>query len=91
VTSELDRARDLLSRTPILDGHNDLQVDHVPESLLSIRNSSAPPGDGHCSQAHGPAHRPGGGTAAGGGYRPGADAPEPAGGRVAGPAKAPGQ
>jgi membrane dipeptidase len=24
VTSELDRARDLLSRTPILDGHNDL-------------------------------------------------------------------
>jgi cobalt-zinc-cadmium efflux system protein len=45
--------------------HTALQVDHAPDPLLSIRGTSAPPGDGHCSQAHGPAHRPGGGTAGG--------------------------
>ena len=41
--------------------HSVLQVDHAPDPLLSIRDRSAPPGDGHCPQAHGPAHRPGGG------------------------------
>jgi cobalt-zinc-cadmium efflux system protein len=37
--------------------HSVLQVDHAPDPLLSIRARSVPPGDGHCPQAHGPAHR----------------------------------
>jgi cobalt-zinc-cadmium efflux system protein len=40
--------------------HTVLQVDHAPDELLSIRGRPAPLGDGHCPQAHGPAHRPGG-------------------------------
>jgi cobalt-zinc-cadmium efflux system protein len=39
--------------------HTTLQVDHAPDRLLSIRREvPAPPGPGHCTQAHGPAHRP---------------------------------
>jgi cobalt-zinc-cadmium efflux system protein len=63
-------------------GHTALQVDHAPDRLLSIRAPSAPPGDGHCAQAHGPAHHPAG--------RAGPPAGT-AGGRAAGPAQAPGQ
>ena len=38
-------------------GHTTLQVDHAPDPLLTIRRGTpAPPGDGHCPQAHGPAH-----------------------------------
>jgi cobalt-zinc-cadmium efflux system protein len=40
-------------------GHTTLQVDHAPDRLLSIRHAPAPPGAGHCPQAHGPAHRAG--------------------------------
>jgi len=38
--------------------HTTLQVDHAPDPLLTIRRgTAAPPGDGHCPQAHGPAHQ----------------------------------
>jgi len=37
--------------------HTTLQVDHAPDPLLTIRRGTpAPPGDGHCPEAHGPAH-----------------------------------
>jgi cobalt-zinc-cadmium efflux system protein len=37
--------------------HTTLQVDHAPDQLLTIRpGTPAPPGGGHCPQAHGPAH-----------------------------------
>jgi cobalt-zinc-cadmium efflux system protein len=37
--------------------HTTLQVDHAPDPLLTIRSGTpAPPGGGHCPQAHGPAH-----------------------------------
>jgi cobalt-zinc-cadmium efflux system protein len=39
-------------------GHTTLQVDHALSPLLTIRDSPPPPGNGHCPQAHGPAHRP---------------------------------
>lgn len=47
--------------------HTTLQVDHAPDRLLSIRHDlptsngvgpDAGPGAGHCTEAHGPAHRP---------------------------------
>ncbi len=56
-------------------GHTTLQVDHAPDRLLSIRPASAPPGAGHCPQAHGPAHHAGPGTA-----RPGPGWPRHGGG-----------
>jgi cobalt-zinc-cadmium efflux system protein len=38
-------------------GHTTLQVDHAPDPLLTIhRGTPALPGDGHCPEAHGPAH-----------------------------------
>lgn len=38
-------------------GHTTLQVDHAPDPLLTIRHGTPePPGDGHCPEAHGPAH-----------------------------------
>ena len=38
--------------------HTALQVDHAPDPLLTIRRgAAAPPGDAHCPEAHGPAHR----------------------------------
>jgi cobalt-zinc-cadmium efflux system protein len=46
----------LLADTYRID-HTTLQVDHAPDPLLTIRRGTpAPPGDGHCPQAHGPAH-----------------------------------
>jgi cobalt-zinc-cadmium efflux system protein len=37
--------------------HTTLQVDHAPDPLLTIRRGTpAPPGGGHCPEAHGPAH-----------------------------------
>ena len=42
--------------------HTVLQVDHAPDPLLTIRRgTAAPPGDGHCPDAHGPAAPPGDG------------------------------
>jgi cobalt-zinc-cadmium efflux system protein len=39
--------------------HTTLQVDHAPDRLLSIRHGRpASPAAGHCTEAHGPAHRP---------------------------------
>jgi cobalt-zinc-cadmium efflux system protein len=40
--------------------HTALQVDHAPDEVLSIRPAAEQPGEGHCSQAHGQAHRHGG-------------------------------
>jgi cobalt-zinc-cadmium efflux system protein len=40
--------------------HTTLQVDHAPDRLLTIRRgTAAPPGEGHCPEAHGPAHHHG--------------------------------
>jgi cobalt-zinc-cadmium efflux system protein len=80
VRADLER---LLAGTYHID-HTALQVDHAPDRLLSIRAASDPPGDGHCAQAHGPAHHP----APAGSETAGS---ETAGGAAAGPAQAPGQ
>ncbi|MGW7098042.1 cation diffusion facilitator family transporter [Streptomyces sp. NPDC054838] len=41
--------------------HTTLQVDHVPEALLSVGRAGEDPGplDPHCADAHGPVHREG--------------------------------
>jgi len=53
----------LLAGTYQID-HTTLQVDHAPDRLLSIGGTPAPAGEGHCPQAHGPAHYPDGESAA---------------------------